>query len=82
MSTTPVFEMDSVSVTLEWIPEEGVSYNVAADQAVEFKAPQGTIVNLTVLYNIPTSLNITATSCGQNNETAITSIEFAYVDHH
>ena len=31
VGTRPVFEMDSVSVGLEWMPE-GVSYNVTADQ--------------------------------------------------
>ena len=69
----PVFEMDHVSITLEWMPEEGVSYNVTSDQVVDFRYIQRTIVNLTVPYNTPISVNITATSCGRNGETAITS---------
>jgi hypothetical protein len=74
-----VFETDSVSVTLEWMPEEGVSYNVSVDQVTDLRYIQRTMVNLTVLYNIPTNMNITATSCArQNSETSITSIELAY----
>ena len=73
-----MFEMGGVSVTLEWIPEEGVSYSVSSDQMVDFRYTQRTAVNLTVLYNIPTNVNITATSCGHNSETAITQIQLAY----
>jgi hypothetical protein len=78
VDTRPVFETDSVSVTLEWMPEEGVSYNISVDQVADLRYIQRTTVNLTVLYNIPTNVNITATSCGQNSGTAITSVELAY----
>lgn len=78
VSTRPVFDMGSVSVTLEWIPEEGVSYNVSADQGVDFRYTQRSTTTLAVLYNTPTNVTITATSCGQNSETAITSLELAY----
>ena len=77
VDTRAVFETDSVSVALEWRPEEGVSYSISVDQ-VDFRYIQRTTVNLTVLYNIPTNVTITATSCGQNGETSITSIELAY----
>ena len=73
-----MFEMDTISVTLEWIPEEGVSYNITADWVVDFRYIQGTIFNLTVPYNIPTNVTITATSRGGNSQTAITSLEPAY----
>ena len=70
--------MGGVSVTLEWIPEEGVLYSVAADQGVDFSYTQRSTVTLTVPYNSPISVTITATSCGQNSETAITSLELVY----
>ena len=75
-----MFEVGGVSVTLEWIPEEGVSYSVSFDQVVDLRYTQRTAsaVALTVPYNIPTNMTITATSCGQNIETAITSIPLAY----
>ena len=78
VSTRPVFDMDGVSVTLEWIPEEGVSYDVAVYQGVDLRYTQRSTVALTVPYNTPTNVTITATSCGQNSETAITSLELAY----
>ena len=78
VSTRPVFEMEMVSVTLEWMPEGGVSYKVSADHMVDLRYFQRTSVNLTVPYNTPTNVNITATSCGQNSETAITSLQLAY----
>jgi hypothetical protein len=81
VDTRPVFETDSVSVSLEWMPEEGVSYNVSVDQMADINYIQRTTVNLTVLYNIPTNVNITATSCGQNSGTAITSVELAYSNY-
>ena len=74
--------MNRVSVILEWVPEEGVSYDVAANQEVEFVYIQRTAVALTVLYNTPTNVTITATSCGQNSETAITSVQLAYGNYH
>ena len=73
-----MFEMGSVSVTLEWIPEEGISYSISSDQVVDFRHTQRTTVALTVPYNIPINVTITATSCGHNSETAITSVELAY----
>ena len=73
-----MFEMDTISVTLEWMPEEGVSYNITADRVVDFRYIQRTIFNLTVPYNIPTNVTITATSRGGNSQTAITSLELAY----
>ena len=73
--------MDHVSVTLEWMLEGGVSYDVTADQVIEFKFTQRTTINLTVLYNTTATVNITAIPCGQNNETVITSIDFSYGDH-
>ena len=73
-----MFEMDSVSVILEWIPEEGVSYSVSFDQVVDFRYTQRTAVALMVPYNIPTNVTITANACGQNSETAITWIQLAY----
>ena len=73
----PVFEVGSVSVTLEWIPEEGVSYSVSG-QVVDFRYTQRTTTVLSVPYNTPTNVTITATSCGQDSETAITSVELAY----
>ena len=78
MSARPVFEVGSVSVTLEWIPEEGVSYSVSSDQVVDFRYTQRTTTVLSVPYNTPTNVTITATSCGQDSETAITSVELAY----
>ena len=75
-----MFEMGSVSVTLEWIPEEGVSYSVSFDQVVDLRYTQRTAsaVALMVPYNIPTNVTITATSCGHNGETAITQIQLTY----
>ena len=70
--------MDGVSVTLEWIPEEGVFYSVAADQGVDVRYTQRSTVTLIVSYNTPIGMTITATSCGQNSETAITSLELSY----
>jgi hypothetical protein len=37
VDTRPVFETDSVSVTLEWMPEEGVSYNISVDQMADIR---------------------------------------------
>ena len=73
-----MFETDSVSVALEWIPEEGVSYSISVDQVANFIYVLRTIAVLSLPYNIPTNVTITATSCGQNSETAITSVPLAY----
>ena len=73
-----MFEVGGVSVTLEWIPEEGVSYSISSDQVVDFRYIQRTAVALMVPYNNPTNMTITATSCGHNGETAITRIQLAY----
>ena len=74
----PVFEIDDVSVTLEWIAENGVVYSVAADQITDFRSIGRTVVNLTVLYNTPTNVTITATSCGQNSQTFTISVILNY----
>ena len=76
--TRPVFGMGGVSVTLEWIPEDGVSYSVAVDQGMDFRYTQRSTVIMILPYNIRISVNITATSCGQISEIAITSLELAY----
>ena len=78
VGTRPVFSIGGVSVTLEWIPEDGVSYSVAADQGMDFRYTQRSTVTMTVPYNTHISVNITATSCGQISEIAITSLELAY----
>ena len=70
--------MGGVSVTLEWIPEEGVSYSVSSDQVVDFRYTQRTTVALMVPYNNPTNVTITANACGRNSEIAITWIQLAY----
>ena len=78
VSTRPVFDMDGVSVTLDWMPEEGVSYSVSADEGVNISYTQRSTITLTVPYNTPTNVTIIASSCGGNSETAITSLELAY----
>ena len=78
VDTRAMFETDSVSVALEWMPEEGVSYSISVDQVADFRYTQRTAVALTVPYNIPTNVTITATSCGQNSEIAIASVPLAY----
>ena len=73
-----MFEVGGVSVTLEWMPEEGVSYSVSSDQVVDFRYTQGTAIAPMVPYNTPTNVTITATFCGHNSETTITQIQLAY----
>ena len=75
-----MFEIGGVSVTLEWIPEEGVSYSISSDQVVDFRYTQRTTVHVALMvpYNIPTNVTITANACGQNSEIAITLIQLAY----
>ena len=73
-----MFEMDGVSVMLEWIAENGVVYSAAANQTTDFRSIGRTVVNLTVHYNTPTNVTITATSCGQSSQTAITFVILNY----
>ena len=57
MSTLrPVFEIGNVLVTMEWIPEEGVSYCTSIDQVVDFRYIQRTLVSLILPYNTPISV--------------------------
>ena len=76
-----MFEMDGVSVTLECYSTEYqcLVMLLLIKWCQDLRLiMQKTVMNLTVFYNTPTNVTITATSCGQNSETAITSVELIY----
>lgn len=78
VSITPQFGDDDLSVTIEWVPEEGVTYEIMSvpETAVNF-LKQSTI-RLTLFYNIQYNISIEAIPCGQNRERINTTISLHY----
>ena len=60
-------ETDGVSITLEWTPQVGVSYNVTVIPAIDVIFTERAMsVNLSLLYNTVYNVSVVATSlCGQ-----------------
>ena len=72
---TKHFGIDNVTVTLEWIPVEEVTYNVSVVPQEEFpfalSISTWTQWQLILYYNIMYSVNIQASFCGYNNTTTL-----------
>ena len=59
-------ETHGVSITLEWTPQVGESYNVTISPAIDVIFTERASVNLRLLYNTVYNVSVTATSlCGQ-----------------
>ena len=64
------YEEEKILVTLDWIPENGISYSITTipeAAAVVFNAT--TSVQLELHYNTLYNVSILATLCGQSNTT-------------
>ena len=59
-------ETDSVTVILEWVQENGTSYNVSVVPQASIRFTRSTSIQLTVLYNVLYNVSIVASLCGQN----------------
>ena len=70
------FGTNSVIVTLEWIQESDVTYNVSIFPQVPVEILRGSSVQLPLLYNTDYNVRVIATVCGQNNAT--TTILLSY----
>ena len=59
---------NNISVTMGWMQETDVSYNISIVPEVAIQFVERTNVRLNLFYNTEYSVRITATMCGRNNE--------------
>ena len=76
VNVTSNLSSNSVTVNLDWIEEDGVSYNVSVTPPLMIRQVCSTCVELTVLYNIVYNVSVLSTLCGCN--TAATVIKLIY----
>ena len=78
ITTTPQFWNGSLSVILEWIPEEAVTYEImtAPETAVDFLKRSS--IRAILFYNVQYNISIEAVSCSQNSERVTTTVSLHY----
>ena len=78
IATTPQFGNSSISVTIEWTPEDSVIYRavVVPETAPTFLKRSKILV--IPFYNIQYNITIAATTCGQNSERITTAVSLSY----
>ena len=71
MTVSERFEVNSVTVTLQWSTKNGVNYivNVEPAVAVSHTERSRNIAQLSVPYNMEYNASVTASLCGDNRTT-------------
>ena len=78
LNSSEVFMANTITVTLEWEQEAGVTYNASIYPATQTPPTltENSRFQLTLSYNTLYSVTITATLCGQNSVN--TALNFSY----
>ena len=76
ITTREGFGMENVTVTLDWKPEMGMSYNVIINPNVPVKFVENTSIQLVVSYNTLYNVSVVATSCGHSNVMATVRLSY------
>ena len=61
------FEVNSITVFLEWTTINGASYNISADPEPTVNYTGKTSAQLSLSYNIKYNVSVTASLCGRNS---------------
>ena len=68
--------MNFVSVTLEWIAKNGVSYSVSVNPEIAINYTGKRSAQLSVLYNIKYNVSVVASLCGTSQAVYSTTINY------
>ena len=72
------FQIQGVLITLDWIPQVGVTYNVTTTPAIDVRFFERASANLSLSYN--TAYNVTVEATSLCKETNTTLKEFNYCE--
>ena len=72
------FQIQGVLITLDWIPQMGVTYNVTTTPAIDVRFFERASANLSLSYN--TAYNVTVEATSLCKETNTTLKEFNYCE--
>ena len=73
------FGTNSVTATLEWIQESGVTYNISIFPQVPVEMLRISSVQLTLLYNTDYNATVVAILCRQNNVTTTIPLRYGEI---
>ena len=70
------FGTENITVTLKWVQEAGVSYNISIFPQVNHESIDSTVVQLRITYNVMYNVSIMRTLCGRHTTTRLSKLNY------